>query len=138
MCKSLWPKITAKSEDLPKGILQQQINYLAENTENKIIGSLEIFSGNEFETTKSMKDPIIRSEEDICYKLYITVPSLGNVRFLLVSMLQNPIQIYPCHLKDEINDIEYNNINDLSLFIEKLGQILQSEKITQLLSNLLA
>ena len=60
-----------------------------------------------------------------------------NVRFLLVSVLQKPTETYPCHLKDEINEEEYNNIKNSTDFIEKLGTALKSEKVTTLLKNLI-
>lgn len=52
MCKSLWPDITAKREETPKDILQQQANFLSENTNGKIVGNIEISEGSNFEIEK--------------------------------------------------------------------------------------
>lgn len=138
MCKNLWPEIKPEFEDSPKGILLKQIEYLNQNTNERIWGELVLTDGTNYEIQKSLKNDIVRNaEEDVCYKLYITARAKGNVRFLLVSVLQNPTQTYPCHLKDEINDIEYKDIENSVDFIEKLGYALRSEKVTTLLTNLI-
>lgn len=80
---------------------------------------------------------IRRTEQDLCYQLYITATHMGGVRFLLLSMLQNPIEIYPCHLKDEVNEVEYKDLENMDSFIARLKEILQSPKISTLLSNLI-
>lgn len=137
MCESLWPDMTAKREETPKDILQEQVRLLSEKTDGKIVGNIEISDGNSFEIEKDLRTLIKRTEQDLCYQLYITVPHMGGVRFLLLSMLQNPIEIFPCHLKDEINEKEYKNIGDMDSFVSTLKHILQSSKITTLLSNLI-
>lgn len=137
MCKNLWPKITPEYEDSPKGILQKQIEYLNQNTNEQIWGELILTDGTNYETQKSLLNDIAGSTEDVCYKLYITAKAKGNVRFLLVSVLQKPTEIYPCHLRDEINDVEYRDIKTSTDFIEKLGMVLGSEKVTTLLRNLI-
>lgn len=137
MCKSLWPDITAKREETPKDILQQQANFLSENTNGKIVGNIEISEGSNFEIEKDLRALIRRTEQDLCYKLYITATHMGGVRFLLLSMLQNPIEIYPCHLKDEVNEVEYKDLENMDSFIARLKEILQSPKISTLLSNLI-
>lgn len=75
--------------------------------------------GTNYETKKSLKNDVAGGTEDVCYKLYITAKAKGYVRFLLVSVLQKPTETYPCHLKDEINEEEYNNIKNSTDFIEK-------------------
>ena len=90
-----------------------------------------------YETKKSLKNDVAGGTEDVCYKLYITAKAKGYVRFLLVSVLQKPTETYPSHLKDEINEEEYNNIKNSTDFIEKLGTALKSEKVTTLLKNLI-
>ena len=93
--------------------------------------------GTNYETKKSLKNDVAGGTEDVCYKLYITAKAKGYVRFLLVSVLQKPTETYPCHLKDEINEEEYNNIKNSTDFIEKLGTALKSEKVTTLLKDLI-
>ncbi|MBP3471760.1 MAG: hypothetical protein J6K41_05980 [Paraprevotella sp.] len=137
MCDSLWPQIQPDYEDSPKGILQKQIEYLNQSANGQIWGELVLTDGTNYETKKSLKEDVGGSTDDVCHKLYITAKAKGNVRFLLVSVLQNPLETYPCHLKDEINDIEYRDIETSADFIEKLGSALQSEKVTTLLKNLL-
>lgn len=137
MCKSLWPEITTEREETPKDILQQQADFLSEKTGGKIIGNIEISDGSNFETERDLRSLIKRTEQDLCYQLYITANHMGGVRFLLLSMLQNPIEVFPCHLKDEVNEKEYKNIEDMDGFTSALKEILQSPKITILLSNLM-
>lgn len=81
-----------------------------------------------YETKKSLKNDVAGGTEDVCYKLYITAKAKGYVRFLLVSVLQKPTETYPCHLKDEINEEEYNNTKNSTDFIEKLGTALKKRK----------
>ena len=137
MCKNLWPDIKPENEDSPKGILLKQVEYLNQQMDEKIWGELVLTDGTNYETKKSLKNDIAGGTEDVCYKLYITAKAKGNVRFLLVSVLQKPTETYPCHLKDEINEEEYNNIENPTDFIEKLGTALRSEKVTTLLRNLI-
>lgn len=137
MCKNLWPEIKMNFEDSPKGILLKQIEYLNNNTQERIWGELVLTNGTDYETKKSLKNDIIPSVEDVCYKLYITARAKGNVRFLLVSVLQEPTKTYPCHLKDEINDIEYKDIENSTDFIKNLETALRSGKVTTLLANLI-
>lgn len=137
MCKNLWPEIKPEYEDSPKGILQQQIEYLNQTTNGQIWGELVLTDGTNYETKKSLRDDFEGSTDDVCHKLYITAKAKGSVRFLLVSVLQRPTETYPCHLKDEINDAEYRNIETSADFIEKLGTALKSEKVTTLLKNLI-
>ncbi len=137
MCKNLWPDIKTENGDSPKGILQKQVEYLNQQMDEKIWGELVLTDGTNYETKKSLKNDIVGSTEGVCHKLYITAKAKGNVRFLLVSVLQKPTETYPCHLKDEINEEEYTNIKNSTDFIEKLGTALRSEKVTTLLRNLI-
>lgn len=137
MCKDLWPDIVASTDDTPKSILMQQAEYIREKTGGKIRGYVETTDGSYYETKKDMNNLIKRSGNDLCHKLYIRVPEMNNVRFLIVSVLQNPFQIFPCHIYDEVNEKEFNNIPDNDNVIEVLKGILQSEKMVTLLSSLL-
>ena len=133
----MWPDIKTENGDSPKGILQKQVEYLNQQMDEKIWGELVLTDGTNYETKKSLKNDIVGSTEGVCHKLYITAKAKGNVRFLLVSVLQKPTETYPCHLKDEINEEEYTNIKNSTDFIEKLGTALRSEKVTTLLRNLI-
>ena len=62
---------------------------------------------------------------------------MNDVKFLLVSLLQNPLDLFPCHIKDEVNEIEYNNLKDNDGVISALTEILHSDKISNLLSSLM-
>lgn len=136
MCKNLWPTIEANQKETPKNILKQQADYLSQNTEGKIVGEIEITNGGTYEMPTNLRTPQKRGDLELCVRLIITVPSMGNVRYLLVSMLQNPAQTYPCFLKDELNEIEYT-ITNLDTFIGSLKEILQSEKMKTLLSTIM-
>ena len=92
MCKDLWPEIVASTDDSPKSILMQQAEYIGKKTEGRILGYVETTDGKYYETKKDMNNLIKRSENDLCHKLYIMVPEMNNVRFLIVSVLQNPFQ----------------------------------------------
>ena len=133
----MWPDIKTENGDSPKGILQKQVEYLNRQMDEKIWGELVLTDGTNYETKKSLKNDIVGSTEGVCHKLYITAKAKGNVRFLLVSVLQKPTETYPCHLKDEINEEEYTNIKNSTDFIEKLETALRSEKVTTLLRNLI-
>lgn len=137
MCKDLWPEIVASTDDSPKSILMQQAEYIGEKTNGKIVGYVETTDGRDYETKKDMNNLIKRSGNDLCHKLYIRVPDMNNVRFLIVSVLQNPFQTFPCHIYDEVNEKEHNNIPDNENVIETLKGVLQSEKMVTLLSSLL-
>lgn len=137
MCKNLWPDIKQLTTETPLTILKQQAEYLERSTEGKIVGCVETSEGSNYEYKRDLLNAPKKTNNDLCHQLFITVPSLGDVRFLLVSLLQNPIQPFPCHLKDEINEKEYNSIENNERFIAKLEEILKSEKIMILLSNLL-
>lgn len=137
MCKDLWPEIVASTDDSPKSILMQQADYIGKKTEGRIQGYVETTDGKYYETKKDMNNLIKRSENDLCHKLYIRVPDMNNVRFLIASVLQNPFQIFPCHIYDEVNEKEFNNISNNDKVIEILKSILQSEKMVTLLSSLL-
>lgn len=95
MCKNLWPDIKPENEDSPKGILLKQVEYLNQQMDEKIWGELVLTDGTNYETKKSLKNDVAGSTEDVCYKLYITAKAKGNVRFLLVSVLQKPTETYP-------------------------------------------
>ena len=72
---------------------------------------------------KDLRTLIRRTEQDLCYKLYITATHMGGVRFLLLSMLQNPIEIYPCHLKDEVNEVvDKADITDDSYILDVVSK----------------
>ena len=137
MCKNLWPVISFDGNDNPKSILVQQAKYIGENTDRRILGYVETTDGSDYVTKIDMNNIINRKNTDLCHKLYITVPRMNDVKFLLVSLLQNPLDLFPCHIKDEVNEKEYNNLKDNDEVIEALTGILQSEKISNLLSSLM-
>ena len=83
MCKSLWPDITAKREETPKDILQQQANFLSENTNGKIVGNIEISEGSNFEIEKDLRTLIRRTEQDLCYKTLYYCDSHGGCSFFI-------------------------------------------------------
>ena len=56
MCKNLWPEIKMDFEDSPKGILLKQIEYLNNNTQERIWGELVLTNGTDYETKKSLKN----------------------------------------------------------------------------------
>lgn len=137
MCKNLWPVISLDGNDNPKSILVQQAKYIGENTDRRILGYVETTDGSDYVTKIDMNNIINRKNTDLCHKLYITVPRMNDVKFLLVSLLQNPLDLFPCHIKDEVNENEYNNLKNNDEVIEALTEILQSEKISNLLSSLM-
>ena len=137
MCKNLWPKIKTDGNENPKSILVQQAKYIGENTDKRILGYVETTDGSDYVTKIDLNNIINRKSTDLCHKLYITVPEMNDVKFLLVSLLQNPLDLFPCHIKDEVNEKEYNNLTDNEEVIESLTEILQSEKISNLLSSLM-
>lgn len=137
MCKSLWPKINIDGNDNPKSILVQQAKYIGENTNDRIKGYVETTDGSGYVAKIDLNNIIDRKSTDLCHKLYITVPEMNDVRFLLVSLLQNPLDLFPCHIKDEVNEKEYNKLKNNEEVIEALTEILQSDKISNLLSSLM-
>lgn len=137
MCKNLWPEIKIDGNDNPKSILVQQAKYIGDNTDKRILGYVETTDGSEYVTKIDLNNIIDRKSTDLCHKLYITVPEMNDVKFLLVSLLQNPLDLFPCHIKDEVNEIEYNNLKDNNEVISALTNILQSDKISNLLSSLI-
>lgn len=137
MCDSLWPQIMPANEDTPISILKQQAEYLSERTGGKILGMVELTNGSNYEIKKDLRNPIKRNEQDMCVRLVITVPAMGNVRYLLLSLLQNPMEPYPCYLKDELNDVDYP-VKNIVEFVDNLKLVLQSAKMVMLLSNLTA
>lgn len=115
-----------------------ETGWILEPTDGwKNLGRIGFDRRHQLWNKKSLKNDVAGGTEDVCYKLYITAKAKGYVRFLLVSVLQKPTETYPCHLKDEINEEEYNNIKNSTDFIEKLGTALKSEKVTTLLKNLI-
>lgn len=137
MCKNLWPKINIDGNDNPKSILVQQAKYIGENTNDRIKGYVETTDGSGYVAKIDLNNIIDRKSTDLCHKLYITVPEMNDVRFLLVSLLQNPLDLFPCHIKDEVNEKEYNKLKNNEEVIEALTEILQSDKISNLLSSLM-
>lgn len=137
MCKSLWPEINIDGNDNPKSILVQQAKYIGENTNDRIKGYVETTDGSGYVAKIDLNNIIDRKSTDLCHKLYITVPEMNDVRFLLVSLLQNPLDLFPCHIKDEVNEKEYNKLKNNEEVIEALTEILQSDKISNLLSSLM-
>lgn len=137
MCKSLWPEINIDGYDTPKSILVQQAKYIGENTKDRIKGYVETTDGSGYVAKIDLNNIIDRKSTDLCHKLYITVPEMNDVRFLLVSLLQNPLDLFPCHIKDEVNEKEYIKLKNNEEVIEALTEILQSDKISNLLSSLM-
>lgn len=137
MCKSLWPEINIDGNDTPKSILVQQAKYIGENTNDRIKGYVETTDGSGYVAKIDLNNIIYRKSTDLCHKLYITVPEMNDVRFLLVSLLQNPLDLFPCHIKDEVNEKEYIKLKNNEEVIEALTEILQSDKISNLLSSLM-
>lgn len=137
MCKNLWPKINIDGNDNPKSILVQQAKYIGENTNDRIKGYVKTTDGSGYVAKIDLNNIIDRKSTDLCHKLYITVPEMNDVRFLLVSLLQNPLDLFPCHIKDEVNEKEYNKLKNNEEVIEALTEILQSDKISNLLSSLM-
>lgn len=137
MCENLWPKINIDGNDNPKSILVQQAKYIGENTNDRIKGYVETTDGSGYVAKIDLNNIIDRKSTDLCHKLYITVPEMNDVRFLLVSLLQNPLDLFPCHIKDEVNEKEYNKLKNNEEVIEALTEILQRDKISNLLSSLM-
>lgn len=137
MCENLWPKINIDGNDNPKSILVQQAKYIGKNTNDRIKGYVETTDGSGYVAKIDLNNIIDRKSTDLCHKLYITVPEMNDVRFLLVSLLQNPLDLFPCHIKDEVNEKEYIKLKNNEEVIEALTEILQSDKISNLLSSLM-
>lgn len=137
MCKNLWPVINTDGNDNPKSILVQQAKYIGENTKDRIKGYVKTTDGSGYVTEIDLNNIIDRKSTDLCHKLYITVPEMDNVRFLLVSLLHNPMDLFPCHIKDEVNEKEYNNLKDNEEVTVAMAEILQSARISNLLSCLM-
>lgn len=136
MCKNLWPKIDTAKQENPKSVLQQQADFLYESSDHIIKGYVETSDGSNYESETDLLNLFEKKDNRLCHRLYITVPSMGDVRFLIVSLLQNAFETFPCTLKDEVNEIEYKDIKDIDGFISTLERILQSSKISNLLANL--
>lgn len=136
MCKNLWPKIDTAKQENPKSVLQQQADFLYESSDHIIKGYVETSDGSDYESDTDLMNLLEKKGNRLCHRLYIVVPSMGDVRFLIVSLLQNAFETFPCTLKDEVNEIEYKDIKDIDGFISTLERILQSSKISNLLANL--
>lgn len=136
MCKNLWPKIDTAKQENPKSVLQQQADFLYESSDHIIKGYVETSDGSNYESETDLLNLLEKKGNRLCHRLYIIVPSMGDVRFLIVSLLQNAFETFPCTLKDEVNEIEYKDIKDIDGFISTLERILQSSKISNLLANL--
>lgn len=114
--KNLWPDFPENETQSPKELMQEQADFLAEKTGNKVIAEINI--GSTFQTKISLSFQII-------------VPNLGNYRYLLFFVVHD-INLYPLDFNYQETSIKIDTPDALT---QKMKEVFNStETINQITS----
>ncbi len=132
--ESLWANnILSKKIDTPFAILKQQAKYLSELTKGVLVGEITNFK-TDFITGFSLKP-----KPFMVLHLSIDAPFLNNYKTIIMEIKQEPAVIYPLEitnlLEERIKPIKIDNEHE---FKQVIGNILSSEKVSNLIANLYA
>ena len=121
--ENLWGSLpTADASESPAAVLRSQATVLGEQTSNSLLGR-------------------IHADKDgttLITELTVRAPSLNNYEIALVRSIHEAV-MYPVKLYNLLeSDWEFVECEDAEAFKTKLGQILQSTKVTKVISSLLA
>lgn len=139
MIENLWPKdlSTTKTINTPKELLEQQAQYL-QNQTNKILYA------NLNNIISSVSKNSSKYNFDFCFEFSINSKKIQNYQFVLFK-LQHNIEIYPLNLilDDKIaKELGYEDnelfVNNETEFISKLSSILKSNRVHQIVTNLIS
>jgi hypothetical protein len=103
-------------------ILSQQITYLSEMTEGKLVGSLERFEV---------------ADNKIRYDMDIVVPALDDYSFTLLSVLKGP-GAYPLDVEYGLENRELQQCQSEAEFKKAIKAVFSSEKTQDAISSTLS
>jgi hypothetical protein len=156
--KSLWPEIKESLVRSPASILREQADALSDVTNNILKGAVHHFPA--FIKTYEILDMEDNVEHQECiekndsygesrlagFSLDIVAPKLNNYRFTVLTIAYDPLQIYPVYLSSNIlmkEQKQYartaaNQFCNETDFTEAFEKILRSERVKEIISNLVA
>jgi hypothetical protein len=152
--KNLWPKIEIDdfSVSVPKDILLRQAAYLGESTRNILTARVasgvlpppynpgkeqdENYSVNDTEDDEGQDEDNQPAESRIKLRFIVYAPML-NYQFELLSVIHSMITPYPAKLICNIINKRYRIVEEQE-FVQKLKEILNTEKVQNILKTLIA
>ena len=122
---SLWPKIDFKAEENALSVLRKQADALKNLSEEVLEGDVTITEAYDQYS----------GELVLVYQLFLVAPQLGNNRFKLIAVGQRK-DPFPVDVQDKVNNSETVRAKDLADFKKIISDILQTDKVIELLKNL--
>ncbi|KAA6344568.1 hypothetical protein EZS27_007802 [termite gut metagenome] len=147
--ENLWPEIKTDGFDTPKVLLSKQAAYLGESTKNILTARVTsgvlpppYNPGKEEYDNGYVEDDEGQDEDnqpaESCIKLrFIVYAPMLNYQFELLSVVHDMITSYPAKLICNIIN-RYYTITEEQEFIQKLKEILNTEKVQNILKTLIA
>lgn len=145
MEKNLWGEIFGKVPEIinsPKKILDLQANEFNIRSQRygiycSIISSFEeqVASWGALGASFGENE---QKEKYFVLKMQLSVPSLENYTIVVLSVKYLISTIYPCQVKKVISSGSWEEIKDEAEFTKQLQAILNSEEMSQLLTNLVS
>ncbi len=118
--RNMWGDLQATQViETPLAYVQEQANLLTQNTNGVLMGGVR---KGQFEK-RMMLD------------LDIVVPNLNGYRYTVLSVIHNPVEIYPLTIMDHVNEDECKCETE-AVFLGKLEEILSSERVHKVVEML--
>lgn len=134
--QDLWGEITLKKIETPKDILIEQANAFNNKFEGKLM--CELKEGyQELDPWDSLVTSPTEKEQKFLLKFYLSAPSLNKYKLLMLKVSYFATKIYPCELENNMAEVStLDKCKNSDEFKENLKKILNSENVTDAISNL--
>lgn len=136
--ENLWSKLVVPEiETSPKSILEKIGKDLTEQTKGILRGQTEIHTVVETNDDKIMElAPKTQMREMMVCRLNIHAPRLNNYNLQFLTIKYSLFEFYPVKLENMFSQKIYK-LKNKKEYEEKLKEIIQSDIVTQVTSNLL-
>ena len=130
--KNLWGNLAElQTVRTPRTILLEQAQYLSEETQGKLIGSVVEIN---HDLSRALVNPL--AEKMFYIEFRIKVPALNNYTYTLFSV-EHGINLYPANICVEVHP-EPIVCNNEEAFEEKLQHFFQSKYVRDILGKLIS
>lgn len=144
MAENLWGDIFDNPQKVksPKKILDEQADeFNKRSLRAGIICSVTSSYEEHVASWMDMSSPFEESEQkekDLVLKMQLAVPQLDGYTIVVLSAKYLVSTIYPCQIKDLLSNEAWVEVKSEDDFVKKLKDILNSENMSRLLTNLLS
>jgi len=141
---SLWAKpneAELNQVKSPKRMLEEQADLFNQNNKVGIVCEIPVsFEKETFGWLEMVNSPLAETkdiEQDCVAKMKLSVAALGKYSIVVLAAKYKVSSLYPCEIKNVLEDDDWEKCQDQKEFADKMKDILSSESMSKLLTNLL-